>query len=349
MNKTELIKLFETYLFRLPTESEITTHGRKSYESFKNEIKNCKERQALLDPAEKIQNPFKIGIILTGHVRTLPIVDSIKRYLAGYDYDVFVHAWDNVGRKGRETDIEDVVDPEYVLSRLKEVPNLRKSVVENNKKFLESLSETVTYFNYSSPEPFIKSQLYSINRGFKLLEEYSLEHSVTYNLVLRLRFDTELFQFRPTRSLVEDIENYPIIFMPNSDNLHAHPDYGTACWACNNMYYGYDLKHVHVFEHTNIVCDLYAYGSFKSMKTYCNLYHNYDNILKSYEDTNLEMYSKVNSSVQQVGNVYQLRGSNDHVHSVYYYYCSYPERVLQLYLKNFMLVESKQVKLKLVR
>ena len=48
-------------------------------------------------------------------------------------------------------------------------------------------------------------------------------------------------------------------------------------------------------------------------------------------------------------NEYKLTGSAGHIDSVYYYYCSYPERMLQMYLKDYMLVQSKNVKLKLVR
>ena len=52
--------------------------------------------------------------------------------------------------------------------------------------------------------------------------------------------------------------------------------------------------------------------------------------------------------VYEEGN-YNFKGHEGHVDSLYYYNCSYPERLLQHFLKNYMLVESKDIKLKLVR
>jgi hypothetical protein len=349
MSHSQLEELFQTFLYRSPTPFEVSTHGRKSYTDFKKEISNCLERKLLLESANRPKTSFKIGIIITGHIRKMSVIKNLQLRLTGYNYDIFVHTWDNIGIKGQETNIEDRTDINSIQNKLAEIPNLRKSTIENNKTYIKSLKNTVNYFNYSSPEPFIKSQLYSINQGFKLLEDYSLTNNIEYDVVLRMRFDTEMFLFDLKDSTVVDINTYPIIFVPNVDNAHSHPDHGTSCWACDNMYYKHGLKHVHVFEHTNVVCDLYAYGSYPSMKKYCELYDNYDTLLESYNQVNLKTYEKIPSSIKKVGKDYHLMGNKGHVESLYYYYCSYPERLLQLFLRDYMLVESKSIKLKLVR
>lgn len=349
MTREQLQELFQTYLNRQPTPAEYTTHGRKTYNVFRTEISNCKERLALVSTQLKSDRSIKIGIILTGHVRKMSILQGIRNWLAGYDYDVFVHTWDNIGLKGRETNIEDSVNRLLIQEMLAEVPNLKNSVIENNKQFINSLENKTGYFNYSSPEPFIKSQLYSINKGFMLLEEYSLKNNTNYDVVFRFRFDSDLFLFNLPKPVIEDLKNNTILFVPNTDNAHSHPDHGTSCWACDKMYYDHGFKHVHVFEHTNVICDLYAYGSQASMKKYCNLYTEYDNILDAYKELNLKMYEKVPTTAKKVKKDYHLLGSRGHVESLYYYYCSYPERLLQLYLRDYMLVESRNIKLRLVR
>jgi hypothetical protein len=110
------------------------------------------------------------------------------------------------------------------------------------------------------------------------------------------------------------------------------------------MYYKHELKSVHIFPHTNVVCDIFAYGSFESMKSYCSLYEHYDQLNESLSEDNLKSFKDNNTSVKFRNGDYILEGHIGHVESLYYFYCSYPERLLQLYLKDYMLVESKSVK-----
>jgi hypothetical protein len=85
------------------------------------------------------------------------------------------------------------------------------------------------------------------------------------------------------------------------------------------------------------------------MKSYCDLYNHYDKLNDSFFDENIKQFEKVPENIFYDGNNYILNGYNGHVDSLYYYYCSYPERLLQVHLKNYMLVRSEGIKLKLVR
>lgn len=343
MTRTELEFLFEKYLGRNLRENEWILHRHKRYEQFENEIANCEERII------KIAEVKKIAILLTGHIRKNSILEGITRISKLYDIDVFVHTWDNLGLKGTETDLSAETNEKLVLDEIEKIPNVRGFKIENNKKYIDSLDDVKGYFNFSSPEKFIKSQLYSINETYNLLENHIKKTKSDYDLVIRFRFDSTLNEFNLTALVIDDINNHDIIFVPNSDSKHEHLDYGTSCWACDNMYYTHKLKRVHIFEHTNVICDLFAYGSVKSMKKYCSLYLDYDKLNVSFKETNLESLKIYNDNISKVNGDYKLTGHNGHLDSLYYYNCSYPERLLQKYLKDYMLVESKNIKLKLVR
>ena len=344
----ELNGLFQTYLHRTPTSNEIIIHSKKNYNDFVIEISKCPERK-LIENGKK----YKIAVLLSGHVRTLPVLSSLNQIAKNHDIDVFVSTWDNIGIKGSETNLNDAVNYNKVLSKINQLPNLKKFVIENNKEFLlKNDDKSISYFNYSSPEIFIKSQLYSIDKSFSLLKEYVMETDTKYDMVIRSRMDIEIDKFVITEKIINDINNHKIIFVPNDTCGHEHPDHGTSCYACDTMYYKYDLKDVHIFEHTNIVCDIFAYGSLDSMEKYCSLYHHYDNLNKQFEDGNLKSLEKNDIEYKKIDNVYKILDKekiDGHIKSTYYLNCSYPERLLQKLLHDFMLIKSKTIEIKFKR
>jgi len=346
MNRDELEILFRKYLNRNFTDKEWKAHGYKSIKKFEIELSNCEEYLKL-----KHNNiNTKIAIIISGHIRKNSILQGIQKFCKNENYHIFIHTWDNIGIKGKETSFDDRIHTDFIIKEINKYDNLKKYEIENNEKWTKSEKLGSNYFNLSSPEIFIKSQLYSVNRSYKLMEEYSIKNKIKYDIVFKFRFDCDVTNFNITDKLISDINDYDIIFTPNSDCKHEHIDYGTSCWACDNMYYKYDRKIVHIFEHTNIICDIFAYGSMGSMKKYCDLYNNYDNLNNSFLEENLKYYKKVNTPMKYDGDNYILdKGRDGHIDSLYYYYCSYPERLLQKFLRDYMLVESKEVKIKLVR
>lgn len=352
MRIEELIDLFQTYLNRQPTKDEIRVHSKKTFKDFEVEISQCPERKTLLNSG-KHGKKYKIAILLSGHVRTLPVLASLQKISKSYNFDVFVSTWDNIGIKGRETNINDTVNYDQVLSKINQIPNLKKYIIENNKEFiLNNDTKSILYFNHSSPEVFIKSQLYSINKSFQLLKEYIEETDTKYDMVIRARMDSDINKFIITEKMIKDINNHNIIFVPNENCGHDHPDHGTSCYACDTMYYEHDLKDVHIFEHTNIVCDIFAYGSLDSMEKYCSLYHHYDELNKQFEEENLKSLEKNNVKYKKVDNVYHILNEKKyegHIKSTYYFYCSYPERLLQKFLRDYMLVKSNNIEVKFKR
>lgn len=348
MEINQLKELFKKHLKRDCTSGEIRIHGNKNYQDFEREILNCDEYKRI-NSDFRLKN--KIAILLTGHIRNSNIVPSIKTFCDGYDYDIFVHTWDNFGLKGTETNLSAKVERGRIEGEVQKIPNVRKYVIENNKDFINSIDRREEYFNFSSPEEFIKSQLYSITKCHTLMTEYSKKENINYSLVIKLRFDCELTSFIIDEDLVNDINSNNIIFVPNQDCGHSHPDSNsTSCWACDNMYYKFNLKNVHIFEHSNIICDVFAYGSVKSMSSYCDLYNHYDDLLKSYNEENKKSLEKNKIKHTYTNGVYYVDFTESgHIDSLYYLYCSYPERLIQKFLNDYMLVESRKIKLNFIR
>jgi hypothetical protein len=350
MTKEELKQLFKKYLNRLFTDSELLIHGDKNYEDFEVELFRCDEHN---NPKGGILDNKKIAIVLSGHIRNRSTIQSLNDICNRYNIDVFIHTWDNIGVKGNETNMGDPVNLGLVQNTINSIINVKNYKIENNANFLTKIkneTENNLYFNYSSPEIFIKSQLYSVQESFKLLENYSIDKNIKYDCVIKLRFDVSFTSFTLDNRLVDEMNNNDIIFVTNPEE-HYHADYGSSCWACDNMYYKFGLTSVHYFEHTNVICDLFAYGSQKSMKVYCHSYDDYDNINKSFIENNLKIIEDKKLSVEKIGNSYQFfpKGQDGHLETLYYVDCSYPERILQKRLKNFMVLKTEKIKIKFNR
>jgi hypothetical protein len=354
MERIQLIDLFKKYLNRSPSEEEISRHQIKKYAKFENEILKCKEYLELQKTPKHVEKTVKrkgkIAILISGHIRNNNINKSFG-HLSDYDYDVFIHTWDNFGFKGSETNLEDKVTTDLVKNKILEIPNVKSYVVENNKTFINSLEPVnFNYFNFSSPEVFIKSQLYSISQSYKIFEEYQITNDIKYDIVIRTRFENQFTEFLVDDELLKDLKQ-KIIFVPNKGCGHEHPDSNsTTCLSCEKMYVEHNLKKVHVFEHTHIICDVFAYGNPKSMKQYCSLYENYDNLNKSFEKKNHKILNNRNIKHTFKNNVCHLNMTYEgHIDSLYYLNCSYPERLLQFQLRNFLLPTSKKIKINWVR
>jgi len=343
MTRDDLIEIFKKYLNREPKKDEFVWHLDKNYLDLISEILTCDEYLSL--PKNSV--PCKIAILLSGHIRKNQIQNSLN-LLKDYDFDIFIHTWDNFGFKGNETNLDDLTNIELIENTISKIPNVKKFEIENNKNFIKSLkNEDVKYFNYSSPEKFIKSQLYSISKSYKIFEDFYKSNNEKYDIVIRTRFENEFTQFMIDENLLHNIKNYNIIFVPNKDCGHHHPDSNsTTCQVCEKMFYEHNLKHVHSFDHSHVICDIFAYGSVDSMKKYCTLYEKYDSLNKGFESLNMDMLKTKNINYTIKENVYLMdMDLSGHLNSLYYINCSYPERLLQFQLKNYMLPSSSKIKI----
>lgn len=349
MNSNQIIRdIFLQYLNREPRVEEYDWHTNKTYQALTDEILRCSEYKEIVH-SKKIQN--KIAVLISGHIRSNEIEKTLH-LLNGYNYDIFIHTWDNLGFKGKETDLKDSVNRSVVESAINSIANVKSYRIENNESYINSLEDNgVTYFNFSSPEKFIKSQLYSINQSFKIFDEYRVQNNIKYDLVIRTRFDNGFNFFLVDGSLINTINNNKIIYAPNNGCNHEHLDSNsTTCLVCETMFNKYGLMTVHSFDHSHVICDIFAYGSVDSMRHYCSLYDVYDSLNKEFESKNFKTLSELNIEHVLDNGTYLLeRGQKGHLDSLYYINCSYPERLLQFHLKDYILPSSIMIKVEFKR
>jgi hypothetical protein len=70
-----------------------------------------------------------------------------------------------------------------------------------------------------------------------------------------------------------------------------------------------------------------------------------DKINNSFIESNLKHIEDKKINLEKIDNVYKTsQNLSGHLNSLYYLNCSYPERILQKKLKDYMLIESKNIK-----
>lgn len=355
MKENELEALFERLLNRKPSWEEIIWHLNKKTLEFENEVFDCHEYKQL-QQKKKTDPHCKIAILLSGHIRDGLILKSIENKFQPYDYDIFVHTWDNYGTKSTETNLNAEVKHNEIEEKIKKIFNLKKFLIENNKNFINSLKPlTCEVVNYSSPEEFIASQMYSIYKSNELMKEYKSENNIKYDLVIKLRFDLFIESIQINEKTLFKINNYNLIFTSSDHSSHTHPDSisGPGCMVCNKMYYDYGILDKHVFDHSNVICDVYAYGSEKTMDNYCSMFINYEKILKKFEIENKNNIEKYKDKLVKKNNVYHTRGilsdNQAHYYALYLFKCSFPESILKEILKDYTVVKSKEIIIKFLR
>lgn len=351
MTNVELTHLFKLYLHREPTKAEHNLHGKKAYVNFEREIQDCEERKRIIrsQKASPEKSKYRIAFLISGHVRNNHLLNSLVDNFQYHNYDVFIHTWDTRGKKGMEMKLETQSERKLVEEEIKKFPNLADYEIENNAAYIKKIEKEdrkVIYFNHSSPERFIKSQLYSINRSWEIFEKHLKKNpDKKYDIVVRIRFDIAFEEVNIDDDLIKDINEFPIIFFPNSPGPHPHPDHGTSCIICDKMYYDWNLKYPHITEHPTVVCDVFSYGSVDSMRAYCSLHEKYAEYAKIFEGKNLRSM-KLRKSDKLIksenGKDYMVTDSGE---AHFYYHGTYPERMLSYHLQDHMLVESKKIKL----
>lgn len=389
MKREDFKNIYKEYLERDPLPGDYDVHINKDKNTFINEIKNCREYINLLNKnrfkkiesiEEKISNSLisdnKVAVVLSGHIRNNKTLDFLN---SRGDIDVFCHTWDQIGAKGNECNVQSEDSPfiSEIKNCLKKYNNLKKYKIEKNKNIIDkwyseenlSLLKDVYIANLSSPEPFLYSQFYSIQQSFNLLKDYVKETGKTYDTVIKLRFDSNISQINLDEFSTKKQNEYNIIFCPNN-GCHAHPgrldkENNNGCEICNRMYYEEKIFYPHSFSHSNLICDFYALGSYKSMEHYCNVFDYFIPYLIKYSDYNKKVYEYFKNRsdyrnlhlnfVPEFGynsiKIDHFVGNHaqNHLNSIRNFYCSYPESVFRDYLKDYMVVAANHCKINMFR
>lgn len=368
MTTSEFENIFLTYLGRKPTTSDWRSHSRKSEHELIEEIKGSPEYLKFtgFDPTDVTTKNSKIAILLSGNVRDLRVKEGLIQFCKNYpNTDVFVHAWEGQGKfkLGKHRRKIPIIDAKKVGNLIKDIPNLVNYQIESNEKLIEqkfkSRPKGTIYFNMSSPEWALKSQYYSVWKSFELCKEYAKQKDFKYDLVIRVRMDNEITGPFLNDQLLDYCNKYNMIFVANPDAGHHHQhDPGLGCTKCSKMFYDDQRKHPfapHHGDHLNIICDILAYGSMKSMEHYCNLYNKMDEMWAEFSEYNLKI-------VEELKNIYinedDIKGLIDWDEELQTYYvvdeyaahhifkCTFPEMLLKYYLKDYIVAYSRIFKVK---
>lgn len=383
--------VFNDLLLRKPNDNDYCSHYGKKKDAFDKEIQNCEEYRLLQQVgrnrseyrANRGDGRIRVAILASGHVRMNHLGNTLPKKIQKeiYDAKTFSHIWMNLGMKGTEMKIgENRTTKEELVHEVAKLPSLSKIKFEDNDEFI--LKNNVRYknqpvVNWSSPEVYIKSQLYSINQSYKLLEEFVQETGWIPDVVFKLRFDSYVKRFGLSELILSQMQNYPIIF--NTQNgTHGH-DFGggggevglNGCVICEHMYKK-SLFHPHPYHHPNLLCDFYAYGNYEAMGNYCSLYSAYDELVETTTVENNKIIEKFKLDYASGKNKFQhfnevltryhhsgreiidgkwsttecCTNVNDVMHlshdvGAFMLYPTYPESMLRLHIRDYMVVTSK--------
>jgi hypothetical protein len=203
---------------------------------------------------------MKIGIVLSGHLRSFRQTHesflNLKRELEKQGtVDVFCHTWD----------IEESVTASWWKEHNGEISSLPKA---NEKELIDHyipkayqieptriFDEIPLKIKSIIPTLGISSMLYSQFRAFQLLREYSKINNISYDLLVKTRYDIgyEIHPFFSTT--ITNAANADCLFIPNTNP----------------------------YELTGACADVFALGNEKNMESYLRYFERFPEIIACYE------------------------------------------------------------------
>jgi hypothetical protein len=165
---------------------------------------------------------MRIGLVLFGHLRsyrqTLPSFDLLKQtlQLAG-TVDIFCHTWDIeesvTASWWKEHQPGDKPSATVNAAEIEEKYHPVRYLIEPSRQFDDSGYDIPS----SIPVAGILSMLHSQREAFRLLEEHSNENNVSYDVIIKTRYDL-LYEIAPPFSkLVSQSVIDNCLFLPTSN------------------------------------------------------------------------------------------------------------------------------------
>jgi hypothetical protein len=249
--------------------------------------------------------------------------------------DIFIYTYDSFGYKNDSSIPEPknnmIISEDY----FKEIPNLKKVVVNNFDplKISDLEDKNIKYYmhdHHAYPKNIL-SQLYNIYMCNNLKKQYEKENSFNYDFVFRLRPDTYFNNFNINQFL--SIKKTKTIFVCEEAGKY----WGGACSLC--------LNKIFHFYHNNDISDIFAFGDSKSMNYYSSLFLVANNIHNDLSNQNEIFFNKyndiksidnkkiINFKHLEVKNFVNKNSLNEEC------YLFYPESLLRFYLLNYNVIK----------
>lgn len=203
---------------------------------------------------------MKIAIILSGHLRsyrdTFSSFQKLKDLLQSFgQVDVFCHTWDiedSISASWWKEHSAGIV-PETNVNE-KEVSDLYQPTairIEPSKFF----KEASLAIHSAIPVSALLSMIYSQHAAYLLMDNYARERNISYDLVVKTRYDLEYEIAEAFGEKLKNINNFRLL-VPNSNS----------------------------FELTGACADIFAAGNHNSMSEYLKFYERFDEALSFYRD-----------------------------------------------------------------
>lgn len=267
---------------------------------------------------------IKVALIITGTSRNyIENYPTWKAYLLDlYDTDLFFHTY-NV--TGYHNDIyankQNIFDPDPLIKLLQP----KKYIIDDFTTKIEELKNGVVSqcSRSNSPKPeYIKAQLYSIYMAAKLKRQYEIENNFEYDVVIKIRFDT-IFHSE------FDIDDIRLIYSKSNVILCGNSQIKTMKYknACVNC-----IKGINCTKHTD-TSDIVFISRSNIIDFYAEIYNNYDkfiaDMVKMTIDNNIDINQYKTFEYNNKAAIYT---------NVPKSHCPYPEKILSLYLKDYVLL-----------
>ena len=344
-----VLRQFADFCGRQPSEMEIAAHIKKltncTRDHVNDEFAYCDEvinrthaySGVATTPYTKIgQHELRVALLLTGHLRTFKKTYPTLRekIVLPMRADVFVHTWDTVGLQrlhpiyGPMPDDCSKADVSEIYRLLPEVVDVKmdsnsafsnRAKLKNSYPYVFGAGSGSSWKMLSAKPLHIESQLYGIYSAFQLLEQHERKIGARYNLIIKLRSDTEVFDFSPELS-----PGPTDIWVPSPpDSNHGHP----LCFACE--------RGPHEGRHATDVCDIYAYGGREAMEHYCCVWNSLEDVYsRMCRENKKNIENRMACHGLRDGHVIVPIWKNGASHRLH---CFYPERIFRLHMEGWRL------------
>lgn len=275
---------------------------------------------------------MKIALLICGTVRNYKknYQSWYKHLLSLFKVDIFFHTYDVYGFHNKNDNNNMNVYDNINLINILKPKNYIIDSYENKLKYFKNQVKTQCMRNGSPKPEYIRSQLYSIYMANQLKLIYETENNFKYNIVIKIRFDT-IFYSNFNMTDINLIQKYKNVILCGNSNIKTML-YKNACCNCIKKFN--DKKFEKCELHTNI-SDIVLMSTSNIMDFYANIYFEYNTFLDQYQKNVKEKYSDMELKKY-------IKYTYDNLAIIYYNVPKieylYPEKVLSLHLKNYILL-----------
>jgi hypothetical protein len=272
---------------------------------------------------------MKIAVLLTGTTRNYKLNYSNwkKNIFDKYDCDIFFHTYDIIGyQKSKDTLVEPILDDKLeekdLINLLKPVDYIIEIFNERINLLREQIKSQFIGLCSAKPE-YIMAQLHSIHAANELKKQYEEKNNIKYDLVIKMRFDSEI-NSELKYSDVEKLVNNNNIILSGNNSIKAMA-IKTGCENCIKLNQNIDSNHIKCKNHT-VISDIVMISSTETMNLITSLYNVYQNMC--YDNLNNRKCFKIPYEKYPNGMLY-VSGSQVHM---------YPEFAYALFLKDYIIL-----------